>query len=440
MTTPAPDHARRARLASMIGTTIEWYDYFLYGTASALIFGPQFFPDLSPTAGKLAAFSTLAIGFIARPLGGVLMGHFGDRLGRKSMLVFSLLVMGGSTVAIGLLPTYRTWGVAAPLALVACRLVQGLSAGGEWGGAALMAVEHAPAGRRGLFGSYAQVGTPLGMILSSLVFLAVRSSVTAEQFTRWGWRIPFALSLLLVLLGLYIRLRVVESPVFAEVRAQQRQARMPLTRLLRHQPRQVLIATFTFVGNNTLGYIFMVYLVSYTTEQLGLSQRTALLNLAAGSVVWLVTNMFFGHLSDRIGRRATYLWGTALNLVWAFPMFWLINTGTAVLVLLAQAVHLLGVSATYGPQAALFSELFRPEWRYSGASLAYSLGAVLGGGFAPMVCTALFDHFGTTTAISGYMVVVSLISLVAIAAIPRHLGRSASAPRNAAPTTGREQP
>ncbi|HWD04344.1 MAG TPA: MFS transporter [Amycolatopsis sp.] len=410
---------RRVALASSIGTTIEWYDYFIYSTATALVFNKAFFPSLSPASGTLAAFATLGVGFVARPLGGIVWGHFGDRVGRKAMLVASLVLMGLATAAVGVLPTYASAGVVAPVLLVVLRVLQGISAGGEWGGAALMAVEHAPEGRRGRFGSFSQVGVPAGLILAQLVFFVVSNSVSPEDFRAWGWRVPFLVSLVLVVVGLVIRLRVAESPVFTRLREAGERVRVPIAEVLRHRPREVLVAALSFIANTALGYVFFAYLLSYGTAVLKLSSTTMLVEIIVGSVVWLVSIVASAIWSDRVGRKRVYLAGSVLLVVWSIPFFLLVDTRQPWLLAVAVVVLNLGLGASYGPQSALFAELFEPRFRYSGASFAYAAGAVLGGGFAPLIATALQTATGTSLSVSLYMVAVALISLGAVLAFPR---------------------
>jgi metabolite-proton symporter len=411
-----PKMKRRAAFAAFAGTSLEWYDYHVYSTASALIIAKVFFPSFSPLAGTLAAFATFAVGFVARPLGGILAGHFGDRYGRKHILQFTLILMGVSTMTIGMLPTYASIGVAAPIMLVVLRLLQGLSAGGEWGGAALMSVEHAPAHRRGLFGSFTQLGTPAGVILANTVILAVTFSMTDEQFQAWGWRLPFLFSLVIFLVGIYIRTRVEESPAFTQLTDENQPsapARQPLVTLLRTDGKRVALAIGTFIGSNAVGYLFLAFTLSYGTKQLGMSASTMLLVVLIGCIAWLPTTMGSAWLSDKIGRLTTYRIGYIALIAWAVPYFALLNTRSTALMIVAVVGLMVGLGATYGPQAALFAELFPAAIRYSGASLSSAIGAVLGGGLAPLIATSLFAAAGTTLAVSGYIVSICALSLVA---------------------------
>ncbi len=415
--TEDPAAVRRVALASLVGTTVEWYDFFIYASAAGLVFSQLFFTALDPATALLASFATIGVSFIARPLGGVIAGHLGDRLGRKRMLVATLLIMGLSTVGVGLLPTYASIGVAAPILLLVLRLLQGLSAGGEWGGAALMAVEHAPPGRRGFFGTYPQVGVPIGLILANLVFLLVSTSTTKEQFLSWGWRIPFLLSVVLIGVGLFVRARVDESPVFAKLRAQRARRSAPMLSVLRNQPRALLVAIGLFIANNMIGYLLIAFITSYGTRVLMLPSSTMLAVGIVGAVVWGVAIVWSGAWSDRVGRRRVYLVGTIALLVWSFPFFLLLDTASLPLMLLAVAVLGVGLGLTYGPQAAAYAELFPADVRYSGASFAYAIGAVLGGGFAPLIAQALIGATGTSLSVSVYMVVVCLITLAAVLAM-----------------------
>ena len=411
-----PDQLRRVALASAVGTTIEWYDYFIYSTAAALVFGSQFFTTLEPASATLASFATLGAGFLARPVGGILWGHFGDRVGRKKMLVASLLLMGIATVGVGLLPTYAQIGIAAPILLLVLRLLQGLSAGGEWGGAALMAVEHAPEGERGRYGSYSQIGVPAGLILAQLVFVAV-GVLDEEQFASWGWRLPFLFSIVLVGVGLFIRLRVEESPVFKALKTEHVRARLPMIDVMRERPRELITASVSFIANTAIGYVFLAYLLSYGTSVLRVDRTTMLLVVIVGSVSWLISIVVSARWSDTVGRKPVYLVGSVLLVVWPVPFFLLIDTRSAALMIVAVIVLTIGLGASYGPQSALFAEMFEPQYRYSGASFSYAVGAVLGGGFAPVVATALQSSTGTSLSVSAYMVAVAVISLLAVLAI-----------------------
>jgi MFS family permease len=407
---------RRAATSSFLGSAIEWYDFTIFSTASALVFGSAFFPAGDPTTQTLLAFATLGIGFLARPLGGAVAGHLGDRLGRKTTLILTLSIMGVATAAIGVLPTYSQAGLVAPVLLVVCRLLQGFSAGGEWAGAALMAVEHAPTHRRGLWGSFVQSGTPFGVILAILVFLAVQMGLGADAFVAWGWRVPFLLSFVLLGLAMYIRLRVAESPVFVAV-SKAESTRAPVLRVFRERPRTLVIAALTFVGCNAIGYVFLSFLLSYGTGALGLDRGTILLVSLVGAVAWCGANIVGGALADRVGRRSVYVAGYVLFAVWAFPFFALVNTAAPLLMCLAVAVLCTAIGLTFGPQAALFAELFPPAFRYSGASLAMAIGSILGGAFAPLIATFLLARTGTVFAVSSYMAVVAIISLVAVSAL-----------------------
>jgi MFS transporter, MHS family, shikimate and dehydroshikimate transport protein len=399
--------------ASFIGTTIEWYDFFLYGTAAALVFDKLFFPNAEPLVGTLLAFSTYAVGFAARPLGGIVFGHFGDRVGRKSMLVISLLIMGIATFLIGCMPTYSTLGVFAPILLVILRFAQGIGVGGEWGGAVLMSTEYAPKERRGFFGSWPQMGVPAGLLLSTLVFKLVEGSMSESAFMSWGWRVPFLASAILVIVGLVIRLKLAESPAFERVKESKTEAKKPIVDVVRKYPRDVLTAMGMRVAENGAFYVLTVFTLAYGEDELGLEKDTMLNGVIIAAAIGLITVPLWGALSDRIGRKPLYLAGAVITTLWAFPLFGLMDTKSPVLIALAIVVGVnLGHDLMYGPQGAYFSELFGTRVRYSGASLGYQLASVFAGGFAPLIATALLAAGGSSL-VALYVVGMGLITVVA---------------------------
>ncbi len=407
--------AGRVALASFVGTAIEWYDFFIYGTAAALVFGQLFFPpNEDPLIGTLAAFATYAVGFAARPVGGVVFGHFGDRVGRKSMLVITILTMGLATFLIGLLPTYAQVGIWAPVLLVVLRLIQGFSVGGEWGGAALMTVEHAPEGRRGYYGSWTMAASPAGAMLATGAF-ALASGLPDEQFLAWGWRLPFLLSIVLVGVGLFIRIRILETPAFERIKEAGAEARLPVVEAVREHPRSVLLAAGMNLGFNTFIFVLFTFMLSYATTQLGLPRGVVLQATVVGGAVQIASVLAFSALSDRVGRRPVMLTGAAFLALYAFPLFWLVNTGSAALIFLALAIGFFGSAAIFGPMAAFIAESFDTKVRYSGASLGYQMGAVLGGGLSPFVATALLAWSGGASwSVSVYLVLGALMSLVSV--------------------------
>jgi MHS family shikimate/dehydroshikimate transporter-like MFS transporter len=406
---------RRVAIASFIGTTIEWYDFFLYGTASALIFGRLFFPNYDPLTGALASFGTYAVGFVARPIGGIVCGHFGDRIGRKSMLVLTLLIMGIATFLIGLLPTYESIGIWAPILLVLLRVAQGFGVGGEWGGAVLMAVEHSPKGRRGFYGSWPQVGVPAGLLLSTVVFWQV-SKLPEEILFSWGWRIAFLLSILLVGVGLYIRLAVVEPPVFTEIKQKQTTSRMPILDAIRHHPRSIIQAMGARIAENGAFYLYTVFILTYATQpRIGFSSASVLGAISLAAIVEIFAIPFYGWLSDKLGRRPVYLFGAIFTGVFAFPFFWLVETSTTSLMVLGVVSALVfGHAAMYGPQASFFSELFGARVRYSGASLGYQLASVIAGGLSPLIATGLLRRTGSSWPIAIFVIIMSVITTASV--------------------------
>ncbi len=409
-----PNNIRRVVIASFIGTTIEWYDFFLYGTAAALVFNKLFFPTIEPMAGTMAAFATYAVGFFARPLGGVVFGHFGDKLGRKSMLVTTLMMMGVATVLIGLLPTYEQVGVAAPVLLVALRFIQGFGVGGEWGGAVLMAVEHGHEGRRGFHASWVQAGVPVGLLLANGVF-HLASSMEEKAFLAWGWRVPFLLGVLLLAVGMFIRMKIMESPVFTEAKKADPGPRVPILAVLRDHPRNVLLSMGARFAENAFFYIFTVLVLSFGSQQLGMSKSALLNAVLLGSAVQLVAIPWFGALSDKHGRRPVYLGGALFLTAFAFPFFWLLETRQESLVIAAVIIGLVGHAAMYGPQAAFFSELFGTRVRYSGASLGYQLASPLAGGLAPLIATWLLNQSGGQPwPVAVYLIFMAAITLVSV--------------------------
>jgi len=405
---------RRVAVASFVGTTIEWYDFFLYGTASALIFGRLFFPNYDPLAGTLLSFGTYSVGFFARPIGGIVCGHFGDKIGRRSMLVLTLLIMGIATFLIGLLPTYNQIGIWAPILLVVLRVAQGFGVGGEWGGAVLMAVEHAPKGRRGFYGSWPQIGVPAGLLISTLVFLWI-SKLPEEALFSWGWRVAFLLSIVLVGVGLFIRMSIVEPPLFEQMKKSGGSSRMPILDALRHHPKNVLQAMGARLAENGAFYLFTVFVLTYATERAGFSRSDVLMAVAIAAIIELVSMPSFGALSDRVGRRPVYLWGAIFVGLFAFPFFWLIDSGQKPLMILGIVAPLvLGHSAMYGPQASFFSELFGTRVRYSGASLGYQLSSVLAGGLSPLIATDLLRRTGQFWPIAVYIIVLAAITAASV--------------------------
>ena len=402
---------RQVVLASLVGTTIEWYDFFIYGTAAALVFNQLFFPNVDPVIGTLAAFATFGVGFVARPLGGIVFGHYGDKIGRKSMLVITLLIMGVATMLIGLLPSFATIGIWAPILLVVLRFLQGLAVGGEWGGAVLMAVEYSPEDRRGFYGSWPQMGSPIALFLSTVIF-SIFATLPDEQFLSWGWRVPFLISILLVGVGLYIRLKIFETPAFSQVK-ESGTARLPMVEVLKNDLRKVLIgAGIVFV---TIGgfYVVVTFSLSYGTETLGISRGVMLVGVIIAAISELITIPIFAALSDRVGRRPVCTWSAAGAALLAFPFFWVLGTKVTVLIWLAFLVYAAVLGGVYGPAAAFIAEQFETRRRYSGASLAYQLSGVLSGAFAPLIASALLAAAGGSIwPVALYLAGLSLVSLV----------------------------
>lgn len=415
-TIASPVDRRRVVFATVVGTTVEWYDFFIYATAAALVFGELFFAPLGANSAILS-FATVGVSFLFRPLGAFLAGHFGDKYGRKVVLMWTLILMGAATALIGVLPTYAAIGIWAPILLVLLRILQGLSAGGEWGGAVLMAVEHAPRARRGAFGASPQIGVPLGLLLASGVMALMAMIAPGDAFLEWGWRVPFLLSVVLILVGWYVRRRVEESPVFAELAERKEQTRMPIVQLFRKHALLVLIAALVFAGNNAVGYMTTGgYIQNYSTNPegpLALDRTPVLWAVTGSAVTWLLSTLAAGFVSDRIGRRTTYIIGWILQLGGVFLLFPLVNTGNIWLIFLALAILTIGLGFTYGPQAALYSELFPASIRFSGVSISYAIGAILGGAFAPTIATWLVKETGTTMSVTWYLAGMTLIGLVA---------------------------
>jgi MHS family shikimate/dehydroshikimate transporter-like MFS transporter len=410
--------------ASCLGTIIEWYDFLIYATAAALVFNKAFFPTFDPLAGTLAALGSYTVGFVARPLGGALFGHFGDRLGRKSMLVLTLFIMGLSTFCIGLLPTYASIGVFAPILLIVLRIIQGIGLGGEWGGASLMVLEHAPANRRGFYTSFVQIGFPIGLVLATLVFALVAKLPDAD-FASYGWRIPFLVSIVLLAIGTFVRSRLPETPVFEGLKLREALSGNPFGEAVTKNTKPFLIAVGLKLSEVSWVYMLTVFVVVYATTKLGLPKQLMLDAVMYAALLELISLPLFGWLSDKIGRRPFYILGALFTIVFAFPLFWILESKSTALIFTAVMIAMnFGHGMMFGLESCYFPELFGPRVRYSGASFGFQLSAAIGGGFAPIIATAMVGYFGGTTGVSIMMIGLALITLSAALAAGETKGGS----------------
>ena len=420
-TNHAESNIRKVALTSLSGTSIEWYDFFLYGAAAGLVFPKLFFGEVDPTTALILSFLTFAAGFIARPVGGIIFGHFGDIVGRKKTLVIALMLMGIASTMIGLLPTYETIGIAAPLLLTFLRFCQGIAIGGQWGGAMLLVTESAPNNRRGFYGAYAQAGAPVGVILANIAFISVSSLTTEEDFLSWGWRIPFLISFVLVIISMYIQLRLEDTRAFKELEAsksaepvEKRQIKSsPILEALRRYPGRISLAAGAFLSIQVTFYILVAFILAYGVQTTELSRNDILMAVLIGSAIMVPMQFVFSDYSDKNGRKGIFMTGAILTGVWAFALFPLIDTGSFYLVILGVSGGLMFLGMMYGPQAAFFAELFSTDVRYSGASLGYQIGAIIGGSFAPTIATLLWKNYDIFW-VSVYIAFASLASLISV--------------------------
>ncbi len=414
---------RRAVIASTVGTAIEWYDFFLYSIVTGLVFAKLFFPQSDPLVGTLEAFGVYAVGFVARPIGAAIFGHYGDRIGRKATLIATLMLMGIATFLVSLVPTYETIGVWGAVILTILRFIQGIGVGGEWGGSVLLSMEWARTNHsRGFIASWPQFGVPCGLFLANLAVLAF-SQMSGEQFLSWGWRVPFFLSLILVAIGLWIRLGILETPVFTKLVAERKIERAPMLEVIKRQPKDILLSAFARMAEQAPFYIFTAFVFSYGTGTLHVSRDFLLIALLIASVLSFVSIPLFGHISDRIGRKNMYLIGATAVGVFGFIYFGMLNTGSLALIFLAIVLSLIPHDMMYGPQAALIAESFSGRLRYSGASLGYQLASVIAGGPAPLIATWLFGQYHTAYAIAWYIAACAVLSLIATAMMRDYTGK-----------------
>ena len=414
---------RRAVIASTVGTAIEWYDFFLYSVVTGLVFAKLFFPESDPLVGTLQAFGVYAVGFIARPIGAAIFGHYGDRIGRKATLIATLMLMGIATFLVALVPTYESIGIWGAIILTVLRFIQGVGVGGEWGGSVLLAMEWARTNHsRGFIASWPQFGVPCGLFLANLAVLAL-SQMSGEQFLSWGWRVPFFLSLILVAIGLWIRLGILETPVFTKLVREQKIERTPMLEVIKRQPREIILSAFARVAEQAPFYIFTAFIFSYGTGALKVSRDFLLIAVLTASVLSFFSIPFFGHLSDRIGRKKMYMIGAATVGAFGFIYFGMLNTGSLALIFLAIVLSLVPHDMMYGPQAALIAESFTGRLRYSGASLGYQLASIIAGGPAPLIATWLYGEYNSSYAIAAYILACAIITLIATALMKDYTGK-----------------